>query len=113
MNEVNEELESLSQTFIENVDVLEELSRKVSREGMRRIFLATTRFPYVGTEFKVTNVHESELLKQSLYIKELATKISELMPKEEIKDEVVGNVADAVLTALDRGEKDGGKEKVD
>lgn len=105
---VNEELEGLSKAFIENVDTLDDLSRKVSREGLRRIFLATTRFPYVGDEFKVTNVHESELLKQTLFIKELAGKITEMMPKEEVQKEVVDKTAENVLETLTaKGETNG------
>lgn len=95
-----DELEKMAELFLENRNKLEELSSKVSREGLRRIFIATTQFPYVGDNFKVKNAHEANLMQQSLFMKDLASKIAALQPLEEIQNEVVDNMVESVKETL-------------
>lgn len=62
-NPKNEVVEDVAKEFDEVQTLIETLSRKVSREGLRRVFLTMVRFPYVGEDAKlIRGEYEAELL---------------------------------------------------
>lgn len=60
---VESEIERTAREFDEVQNLIETISRKVSREGLRRVFVTMSRFPYVGEDAKlIRGEFETELL---------------------------------------------------
>lgn len=87
-----EEANKAAGEFQQATFVLEELSRKVSREGLRRVFQAIVSFPYVSKDIdKFNSDFEVDLFSVALRMQQLKGTMNEVMSKdiERINSELI------------------------
>ena len=89
-----EEANKAAEEFLTAVPVLDEVSRKVSREGLRRVFKALVTFPYVSEDIERFNSdYERDLFTICMRMQELKTTMNVIMDdqlekmSEELKQE--------------------------